>query len=104
EFTQLISKSAGVDDIQMEIDEKFMNRKISFRDSSLLTIINSIAVTDLLGIVPYELYNSHRDFLNLKEIKLEHPLPSIKLYISYNKSSLNDLVFSRFIDRLNESF
>ena len=56
EFTQLISKSAGVDDIQMEIDERFMNRKISFRGSSLLTIINSIAVTDLLGIVPYELY------------------------------------------------
>ncbi|MFB5705619.1 hypothetical protein ACE41Z_23220, partial [Shigella sonnei] len=104
EFTQLIAKSAGVDDIQMEIDEKFMNRKISFRGSSLLTIINSIAVTDLLGIVPYELYNYHRDFLNLKEIKLEHPLPSIKLYISYNKSSLNNLVFSRFIDRLNESF
>ncbi|EOT3913065.1 hypothetical protein ACLAGL_003408, partial [Escherichia coli] len=24
--------------------------------------------------------------------------------ISYNKSSLNNLVFSRFIDRLNESF
>ena len=90
EFTQLISKSAGVDDIQMEIDERFMNRKISFRG--------------LLGIVPYELYNSYRDFLNLKEIKLEHPLPSIKLYISYNKSSLNNLVFSRFIDRLNESF
>ena len=82
EFTQLISKSAGVDDIQMEIDERFMNRRI----------------------VPYELYNSYRDFLNLKEIKLEHPLPSIKLYISYNKSSLNNLVFSRFIDRLNESF
>ncbi|HCR5562872.1 TPA: LysR family transcriptional regulator, partial [Shigella flexneri] len=38
------------------------------------------------------------------EIKPEHPLPSIKLYISYNKSSLNNLVFSRFIDRLNESF
>ncbi|MBY7216318.1 LysR family transcriptional regulator, partial [Escherichia coli] len=42
----------------------------------------------LLGIVPYELYNSYRDFLNLKEIKLEDPLPSIKPYISYNKSSL----------------
>ncbi|HGU1002119.1 TPA: hypothetical protein ACM6Y7_002636, partial [Escherichia coli] len=27
-----------------------------------------------------------------------------KLYISYNKSFLNNLVFSRFIDRLNESF
>ncbi|WP_455554164.1 hypothetical protein, partial [Escherichia sp.] len=26
------------------------------------------------------------------------------IYISYNKSSLNNLVFSRFIDRLNESF
>ncbi|HFO8741377.1 TPA: hypothetical protein ACHK3A_003331, partial [Escherichia coli] len=26
------------------------------------------------------------------------------LYISYNKASLNNLVFSRFIDRLNDSF
>ncbi|MBB0753244.1 hypothetical protein G7N23_18720 [Escherichia coli] len=57
-----------------------------------------------LGIVPTELYNLHRDFLKLKEIKLEQPLPAVKLYISYNKASLNNLVFSRFIDRLNDSF
>lgn len=104
EFTLLISKSAGIDEIQMDIDERFMNRKVSFRSSSLLTIINSISVTDLLGIVPTELYNLHRDFLKLKEIKLEQPLPAVKLYISYNKASLNNLVFSRFIDRLNDSF
>ncbi|MGL9557763.1 hypothetical protein Q7I67_15635, partial [Escherichia coli] len=29
---------------------------------------------------------------------------SIKLYISYKKSSLINLVFSRFFERLNESF
>ena len=100
----LISKSAGIDEIQMDIDERFMNRKVSFRSSSLMTIINSISVTDLLGIVPTELYDLHRDFLKLKEIKLEQPLPAVKLYISYNKASLNNLVFSRFIDRLNDSF
>ncbi|VED12924.1 transcriptional regulator YbdO [Escherichia coli] len=88
----------------MDIDERFMNRKVSFRSSSLLTIINSISVTDLLGIVPTELYDLHRDFLKLQEIKLERPLPAVKLYISYNKASLNNLVFSRFIDRLNDSF
>ncbi|MDW6729273.1 hypothetical protein RNO69_23500, partial [Escherichia coli] len=104
EFTLLISKSAGIDEIQMDIDERFINRKVSFRSSSLLTIINSISVTDLLGIVPTELYDLHRDFLKLKEIKLEQPLPAVKLYISYNKASLNNLVFSRFIDRLNDSF
>ena len=104
EFTLLISKSAGIDEIQMDIDERFMNRKVSFRSSSLMTIINSISVTDLLGIVPTELYDLHRDFLKLQEIKLERPLPAVKLYISYNKASLNNLVFSRFIDRLNDSF
>ncbi|HIE6621486.1 TPA: DNA-binding transcriptional repressor CitR, partial [Escherichia coli] len=55
-------------------------------------------------IVPTELYDLHRDFLKLQEIKLERPLPAVKLYISYNKASLNNLVFSRFIDRLNDSF
>ncbi|MCQ8856880.1 LysR family transcriptional regulator, partial [Escherichia coli] len=60
EFTLMISKSAGIDEIQMDIDERFMNRKVSFRSSSLLTIINSISVTDLLGIVPTELYDLHR--------------------------------------------
>ncbi len=63
---------------------RFMNRKVSFRSSSLMTIINSISVTDLLGIVPTELYDLHRDF-EVKEIKLEQPLPAVKLYISYNK-------------------
>lgn len=103
EFTLLISKSAGIDEIQMDIDERFMTVKFHFA-SSLMTIINSISVTDLLGIVPTELYDLHRDFLKLKEIKLEQPLPAVKLYISYNKASLNNLVFSRFIDRLNDSF
>lgn len=103
EFTQLISKSSGLDDIQMEIDERFINRKIAFHGSSLLAIINSIAITDLLGIVPFELYESHQESLNLKEIKLEHPLPLVKLYICYNKTSLNNLAFSRFIDRLNDN-
>ncbi|MCV5649243.1 LysR family transcriptional regulator, partial [Escherichia coli] len=33
----------------------------------------------------------------------EHPLPLVKLYICYNKTSLNNLAFSRFIDRLNDN-
>lgn len=81
-----------------------MNRKILFRGFFLLIIINSIVVIDLLGIVFYEFYNFYRDFFNLKEIKLEYSLFLIKFYIFYNKFFLNNLVFFRFIDRLNESF
>ncbi|RZM91828.1 LysR family transcriptional regulator [Escherichia sp. E10V10] len=103
EFTFLISKIPGLEDFQMEIEALMANRKISFRSSSLFTIINTIAVTDLIGIVPYELYRSYHKTLQLKQIKLEHPLPSNTLYMSYNKSSLNNLTFSRFIDRLNDN-
>ena len=88
----------------MEIEAILANRKIAFRSSSLFTIVNTIAVTDLLGIVPFELYRSYQKNLQLKQIKLEQNLPSNTLYISYNKSSLNNLSFSRFIDRLNDNF
>ncbi|ENC3010312.1 LysR family transcriptional regulator [Escherichia albertii] len=103
EFTFLTSKFSGLEDFQMEIEAIMENRKISFRSESLFTIINTIAVTDLLGIVPYELYLCYHKTLQLKQIKLEQTLPSNTLYISYNKSSLNNLGFSRFIDRLNDS-
>lgn len=103
EFTFLTSKASGLEDFQMEIEAILANRKIAFRSSSLFTIINTIAVTDLLGIVPFELYRCHQKNLQLKQIKLKHNLPSNTLYISYNKSSLNNLAFSRFIDRLNDS-
>ena len=79
EFTLLISKSAGIDEIQMDIDERFMNRKVSFRSSSLMTIINSISVTDLLGIVPTELYDLHRDFLNNLFLRLNFIFPITRL-------------------------
>lgn len=81
-----------------------MNCKILFCGFFLLIIINSIVVIDLLGIVFYEFYNFYCDFFNLKEIKLEYLLFLIKFYIFYNKFFLNNLVFFRFIDCLNESF
>ncbi|MED9657596.1 LysR family transcriptional regulator, partial [Escherichia marmotae] len=71
EFTFLTSKASGLEDFQMEIEAILANRKIAFRSSSLFTIINTIAVTDLLGIVPFELYRCHQKNLQLKQIKLK---------------------------------
>lgn len=100
EFTLLMSKASGIEEFQNEIDSLFTNRKVAFRSYSLISIINTIAATELLGIIPAVLFDSHHATLKLKKIKMQTSLPAMKLYMSYNKSSLSNLGFSRFIDRV----
>lgn len=100
EFTLLLSKVSGIEELQNAVDSLFANRKIAFRSYSLISIINIIAATELLGIIPTGLFDSQHASLKLRKIKIPLQIPSMNLYMSYNKSSLSNLGFSRFIDRV----
>jgi len=82
------------------MDKIMVNRKIAFRSQSLTSIINIIAETDIIGIIPQKLYEIYRSILNLREIKIDYTLPLMRLYSSYNKSSLYNKAFSNFITRI----
>lgn len=96
----LMSEAPGLDEYQSRMDKIMVNRKIAFRSQSLTSIINIIAETDIIGIIPQKLYEIYRSILNLREIKIDYTLPLMRLYISYNKSSLYNKAFSNFITRI----
>lgn len=100
EFTMLMSEAPGLDEYQSRMDKIMANRKIAFRSQSLISIINIIAETDIIGIIPQKLYEMYRSILNLREIKIDYTLPLMRLYISYNKTSLYNKAFSNFITRI----
>lgn len=100
EFTVLMSETPGLDEYHSKMDKIMVNRKVAFRSQSLISIINTIAATDIIGIIPQQLYETHRTLLNLKEIKTPYPIPSMRLYVSYNKSSLYNQSFSNFITKV----
>src|SRR5699024_3512774 len=100
EFTMLMSEAPVLDEYQSSMDKIMVNRKIAFRSQSLTSIINIIAETDIIGIIPQKLYEIYRSILNLREIKIDYTLPLMRLYSSYNKSSLYNKAFSNFITRI----
>lgn len=67
QFSQLITEDTGVKQYQSQVNSFLQNRKIGFSSNSLISIVNIIANTDIIGTLPkitYELYSS---VFNLKK-------------------------------------
>lgn len=75
-------------------------RKIAYRSPSLLSIINTIHHTELIGFFPRFIANYFKDSLNVREVTLPVPPASVTLYAIYNRSSLNSELFSRIIEKI----
>jgi len=97
-FTFYNVQDQGVKQIQYDYEGILANRKCAFRSSSLTAIINTIHRTDLIGILPIPYFHAFKDSLQLKTITIPQPLPSMTLYLVYNRASLSTELFGRIID------
>lgn len=97
QFTLFITTQSGVQEQQSAANNLFLNRKIGFSSDSLTSIANIIASTDIIGILPKIVYKQNAAALNLKEISVDFKLPSVKLFLMYNRSSLNNKSFAEYI-------
>jgi DNA-binding transcriptional LysR family regulator len=77
------------------------NRDIGFRSDSLITIINIISNTDIIGLLPRDVYEQYAGSFNLKEICIDIPLPKINLFLMYNRA-LNNTGFVNLINKIND--
>ncbi|MDM2843940.1 LysR family transcriptional regulator [Citrobacter portucalensis] len=98
QFTLYLTEEAGIKEYQSQANALLINRKIGFSSDSLMSITNVIAGTDIIGIIPKLNYEYHADRLNLKEINIDFKLPSIKLYLMYNRASLSNKNFAEHIN------
>lgn len=97
QFTLFITTQSGVQEQQSAANNLFLNRKIGFSSDSLTSITNIIASTDIIGLLPKIIYEQNAVALNLKEISVDFKLPSVKLFLMYNRSSLNNKSFAEYI-------
>lgn len=98
QFTLYLTEEAGIKEYQSQANALFTNRKIGFSSDSLMSITNVIASTDIIGIIPKLNYEYHAARLNLKEINVDFKLPSIRLYLMYNRASLSNRNFAEHIN------
>lgn len=101
QFTLLSTTQPGIHEQQFVTNDLFPERKIGFSSDSLTSITNIIASTDLIGIIPTIIYEQNAAALNLKEISINFKLPPVKLFLMYNRSSLNNQSFADYIKRIS---
>ncbi|EAO2684413.1 LysR family transcriptional regulator [Salmonella enterica] len=102
-FTYLISADPSVKGYQSFADTLLPERNIGFRSKSLITIANTISVTDLIGFLPKMIVEYYNPVLKLKKISTPFPIPVCPLYVMYNKASLNNNGFIDLIEHIQKT-
>lgn len=99
-FTYFDIQDSGIKQYQHDSERLLAEPNYAFGSSSIISIINVIYQTDLIGIVPRSFYGMLKDSLRLKEIILPTQLPKVPIYVCYNRSSLNSETFTRAIKNM----
>lgn len=100
QFTFYLSEEKGMNEFRSKTNDILVNRNIGFSSDSLISITNIISNTDIIGIIPRVIFDLYAPMLNLKEIHINIPLPSVDLFLMYNRASLNNSNFAEYIKKL----
>ncbi|WP_407732318.1 DNA-binding transcriptional repressor CitR [Pseudocitrobacter faecalis] len=100
-FATYTTEEPGIKGYQTEVDEQYLGRRTGLRTNSLIGMVNIIQKTDLIGIIPREFFDYLGGNGQLKAIITPEPLPSIMIYIIYNRSSMNTPSFAKVIERIS---
>ena len=101
-FTQLHSREYKVKNFQKLYETaNLTERNIAFRSSSLMSIINIIHQSDLIGLLPKLIFEKLKEPLQLKEISTPMSLTTFTVYMIYSRSSINSAYFADIIKKTN---
>ncbi|WP_253378252.1 DNA-binding transcriptional repressor CitR [unidentified bacterial endosymbiont] len=101
-FTRYLSEEPGIKAYQQNAEACLADRNIGFSSDSLISITTMIASTDLLGAIPVALYEQYRDVMRLKKIATPFTLPTINIFMLYNRSALTSAIFAKFIEQITQ--
>ena len=100
-FTAFLSDESGVKDYQQKMNQELPERNIVFRSDSFMSILSMISTSDLVGTTPEISFKQYQSVLNLKQVEADYTLPTVEIYMMYNRSALNSPVFSDFIENIS---
>ncbi|HDR2535171.1 TPA: LysR family transcriptional regulator [Enterobacter ludwigii] len=101
-FTIFLSDEPGVKTYQSMAEKVHSEKTIGFRCDSVFTIISMISASHLIGYVPEILFDKYSEVLRLKKITAPFTLPSLDIFMIYNRSALNSTAFAKFINEVTE--
>lgn len=101
-FTIFLSDEPGVKTYQSMAEKVHAEKTIGFRCDSVFTIISMISASHLIGYVPEILFDKYSEVLRLKKITAPFTLPSLDIFMIYNRSALNSTTFAKFINEVTE--
>jgi DNA-binding transcriptional LysR family regulator len=101
-FTIFLSDEPGVKTYQSMAEKVHAEKTIGFRCDSVFTIISMISASQLIGYVPEILFDKYSEVLRLKKITAPFTLPSLDIFMIYNRSALNSTAFAKFIKEVTE--
>ena len=101
-FTIFLSDEPGVKTYQSMAEKVHAEKTIGFRCDSVFTIISMISASHLIGYVPEILFDKYSEVLRLKKITAPFTLPSLDIFMIYNRSALNSPAFAKFINEVTE--
>ena len=101
-FTIFLSDEPGVKTYQSMAEKVHAEKTIGFRCDSVFTIISMISASRLIGYVPEILFDKYSEVLRLKKITAPFTLPSLDIFMIYNRSALNSTAFAKFINEVTE--
>lgn len=97
-FTYYLSNDLGAKSFQSQAAGLLADRKISFSSDSYIAILNVIQQTNLIGFVPTCILE-HINFNNkFKIVDAPFKIPTIMIYMLYNRVNLDDPNFMKFIN------
>lgn len=100
QFTLFLSEDPGIKSFQSSANAFLTNRKIGFYSDSLISITHIIATSDIIGLLPKEIYEFYAPIFNLKKINIKIDLPVIQLFLMYNRASLNNKGFAEALKKI----
>lgn len=101
-FTIFLSDEPGVKTYQSMAEKVHAEKTTGFRCDSVFTIISMISASHLIGYVPEILFDKYSEVLRLKKITAPFTLPSLDIFMIYNRSALNSTAFAKFINEVTE--
>lgn len=99
-FTQFMTSDPNIIQYQHRDHPFYSDRQIAFYSSSMMSIINTIKQTDIIGMIPSPFYELFKDSMELKKVGIPVDMMKLELYIIYNRSMLNSNQFKNLISKI----
>ncbi|WP_227317927.1 YbeF family transcriptional regulator [Cedecea davisae] len=105
EHTFLIMQDDLLRDLRLQISERLPNRQIAFSSYNYVTLSSLLGSSDLLGFMPWRLYEMFKDTWNLRAVDCDlFSDKTMETSMHFNKLSIRDTVLQDIIKAIRNEF